>query len=1391
MKRKYILAIGAGVLAFAAAVAIAREYVASHVFRPTANDRELRQNQVLFRQETETQGHVPGEDGENSALLDKNGTGGDANTEKKGADYLFDLGGQFGGNTGALADNTGATNPNPPTDPTQPGSDNGNTPGQVIEITPGGDNSDNTVIRPTQPGGTTDPTAPVGPVTPTDPSAPSEPTEPVEVKDPDPVKANPPAGTGVGGITNKPYIEGVTPQEDKNGEQMIVIAQSVYVSGSMLYKGQSVDQKQIYFSLQTFVVGVDNTQYLWGAEALDKYVRIDAVSFDDGETWLTEFPVTIPEDAGKFLIRAQYRLKETDDWTDRLVDYDPADTRVMVLSENVEGSISSDQILNLEAQNPALNTQVNLFRWQSELMGQYPEKLFSGWTEDGETVPFLYPVTAGRHVLQPGAYVDIPDGFTMENKVYWMNDNYGIDGDYSNLAYLQTVIGVEEDLVANFDATGMLTIPDYVQAVDLAPKETLEVEILRVPESVLYMSGVGLRVRHGYIVAESNPNYTCQDGLLLNKDRTAILAVPLAETEVTVPKTVRSVSILADNHIRVLRLEADSMEDMPEISKESLHHCTVVVQDDLLDACILENLDVFTQGTGNRVAAASDPDTAYYVEQSALFTTTGDLVEVLPGSNQGLRFSNGIHTVKTGALADAQRIQTIVLSRDGQHITLEKDSLSGAKNLQTILCYTQEQAADVQRQLLSSGAPEGVEVIMLRVSKEGYAYAWLAGENRTVLIDAPENVTSFTGVVTATDGSAVDVNQIGTGAFANHTELKWVYLPESVTTIGYEAFRDCTALEGVLIDTREQITILEKAFTGCEALRFLASNAMDGQVYEDSLPIAIRTPGSKELKLPEYCMALVRSNATGYNPYWTMFTTADPDYYTMEDLSNGTLAAYLTGVDGVPYALIRAGGTAEGVLTLPESTVEIYQFGFAGLTSDTGFRLEWDALPKLYYLDGGAFYDSGLSGDVFCPDGVLVGDECFFGSDITGFTSAVGWMGSDFRAGAFQHCTSLTRVELGSFAVNSSLYSYLFDGCEQLRELVLDDFSAPGLITYNDSPFRFNSEWTLEEEAENLRITVQDGSEDSYVRSWRYGFSGSSGMYSGSAYIDMWNAIQMELMDWDSWSYPADEVVDAELEARLLTAENRIRTMIGTELVEKPEDLYVYRLNDNILTLVKAPESVTDAFLDAYTIGMPDGWALDYIASGAFADCTGLKSVFVPGTLAGIHSGAFSGDFAGPLTLYFYNPVPLIPEAEGVPFTFGQADENIMIAPLWPGEEESYIEQWKYPFAGYTDETSMYAAIALEHSDWTEEEIKTEMENLLSPQVARLKAMLGVVDPVELTDPAEPVDPTTPSEPTDPTEPSEPTNPTDPSEPTEPTEATEPSEETGPSVPDEERNQEG
>lgn len=45
-------------------------------------------------------------------------------------------------------------------------------------------------------------------------------------------------------------------------------------------------------------------------DALDKYIRIEAVSFDGGQSWKTDFPLTIPEglEEGKMLIRVSYRM---------------------------------------------------------------------------------------------------------------------------------------------------------------------------------------------------------------------------------------------------------------------------------------------------------------------------------------------------------------------------------------------------------------------------------------------------------------------------------------------------------------------------------------------------------------------------------------------------------------------------------------------------------------------------------------------------------------------------------------------------------------------------------------------------------------------------------------------------------------------------------------------------------------------------------------------------------------------------------------------------------------------------------------------------------------------------------------------------------------------------
>ena len=187
----------------------------------------------------------------------------------------------------------------------------------------------------------------------------------------------------------------------------IVIEQSSYNSGSVLYEDQKVTKRDVYNSLDTLVYGKDGNGYLWGADALDKYIRIEAVSFDGGQSWKTDFPLTIPEglEEGKMLIRVSYRMSAKDsNWKKKLVSYIPKGNRIFVLANRVdeeEQVILEDDILNTE-QHPELGEIFNLFRYQDNIIsGNQLTSLFPGWEEDGELVPWLYKVTKGRHILEP------------------------------------------------------------------------------------------------------------------------------------------------------------------------------------------------------------------------------------------------------------------------------------------------------------------------------------------------------------------------------------------------------------------------------------------------------------------------------------------------------------------------------------------------------------------------------------------------------------------------------------------------------------------------------------------------------------------------------------------------------------------------------------------------------------------------------------------------------------------------------------------------------------------------------------------------------------------------------------------------------------------------------
>lgn len=133
------------------------------------------------------------------------------------------------------------------------------------------------------------------------------------------------------------------------------------------------------------------------------------------------------------------------------------------------------------------------------------DKLFPGWMEHGELVSWFYPIEKGRHILEPADFVDVPQGFNIALNSYWMNrDTYDVDFMYNTLVYLQTMKSYTPQYTRMVDwwknetsenmAVHRLSVPQYVQAIDLDWSEKLEVDYLEVPDTVL--TGIAARPFH-------------------------------------------------------------------------------------------------------------------------------------------------------------------------------------------------------------------------------------------------------------------------------------------------------------------------------------------------------------------------------------------------------------------------------------------------------------------------------------------------------------------------------------------------------------------------------------------------------------------------------------------------------------------------------------------------------------------------------------------------------------------------------------------------------------------------------------------------------------------------------------------------------------------------------
>ncbi len=1159
-------------------------------------------------------------------------------------------------------------------------------------------------------------------------------------------------------------------------------------AGEALYRGQTgVDQKTLFQSMEAFVWERDSdVNYYWTLDDLaqgedDGYVKITGVSLDPfGLEKITEFPISIPEDQYSMTIFLSYRLSLDDPWTEYTsvgifgdeapgVSYTLMDGRVVVLDSILESEgqvISKDHILNTYSQYlDSWTDSLNLLQYQNKLLGERGTRLstlFPGWKEDGELVPFSYGVASGRHVLEPAGQVTLSEDYQVEITGMWMTADYTVpanDQVVSNAVYVypQTLtcyLGADK---IN-DWVERLTVPQYVQAVQFPYYHGLTVDTLELPETVLYVdtSGIpsidedwllydrGLKVTQNYTVAEGNPRYSSRDGLLLNVDGTEILGVPTARTALTVQSGVTRVVLPYSNSLKALVLEAESLEDLPEVNYARLSKsCRIVVPDELLTAYLSDQREML-QRTGLSVIPSSQYDPSqdgsqngYVLRDDFLLTSDLRLHQVLRESVHWLALPDGL----TGAEAEAFTslagdLEVLILPQDGTFPHFAEGSFAGYDKL-TLACYTEDQATAA-----GSLAALYPDVIRVRMVESHGDYTYLESDGGYVLLSVPQGLVTFDGTFSTEHGKETAA-VLGDRLFDNSDTLRWVILPQETRAVGYQTFRNCWSLEGVLIDRRDTFLLSKNAFEDSSALRFVASNAQN-MILEDPEFGLFSNDVSQEYSFL-YCLG----DNSGYNGNWT--SLLDADHYVLTDCG-GTKVLYAATESGTPFAALRSGGRVQGDVTLPSTTTVIFRGAFmdAKGSGDAAFTLNWGELSRLVELWNESFAKSDVGADLTLPADLKIQSRAFAecpklqSITLPGHRTVDTWGnrsgGVDLGNEVFYSCRSLTTVRIGEMRAEAGIFHSAFSG-SALQNLILEDTEPPKLIYYaQGADFYFEYD---QEAAGTLRITVPAGSEEDYVRAWRCNMVGYVAENGRTAFQSMWEGTADKLF-FDLWREPTVAEIREAVDTRLLAAENRTRALLGLDPVEALEWNYTYTVDEGgYITLTGVGDIGADTDLSAATVDLPYAWCLDYIAADAFRNAPQLRSVFVPEGLAAIHANAFRGvtfdesDETDGLILYLNSLddiFALIPEGEGVPFTFGVEDGRIRVL-SWDaamGDEEAmaaFVQLWTVPMAGYSDLDVLEAAVRAQlGEDATVAQVRAAMEDILLPAENRVRTLLEYVD---------------------------------------------------------------